>query len=44
LYEIETDDLQAFVTELLSRAGTDRMPRSSALAEATSPILWKVIE
>lgn len=42
LYEIETDDLQGFVDELLARAGTERMPRSTALGDAF-PVLWKVL-
>jgi hypothetical protein len=43
LYEIETDDLQGFINELLSRAGSERMPRSSALGD-TYPVFWEVIE
>lgn len=43
LYEIETDDLQGFIDELLSRAGTERMPRSTALGDS-SPVLWKVLQ
>lgn len=42
LYEIETDDLQGFIDELTSRAGTERMPRSSALGDY-SAVLWKVM-
>ena len=42
LYEIETDDLQGFIDELLTRAGTELMPRSSALGDS-SAILWKVM-
>lgn len=43
LYEIETDDLQGFIDELLSRAGTERMPRGSALGDS-SAVLWKVLQ
>jgi hypothetical protein len=42
LYEIETDDLQGFIGELTSRAGTELMPRSNALGEY-SAVLWKVM-
>jgi hypothetical protein len=42
LYEIETDDLQVFIDELISRAGTERMPRSPALGDS-SAVLWKVL-
>jgi hypothetical protein len=42
LYEVETDDLQGFIDELTSRAGTERMPRSSALGDY-SAVLWKVM-
>lgn len=43
LYEIETDDLQAFIDEMTARAGTDRLPRSSALGDDLSPVFWKVL-
>jgi hypothetical protein len=42
LYEIETDNLQEFIDELTARAGTERMPRSSALGDY-SAVLWKVM-
>lgn len=42
LYEIETDDLQGFIDELLARAGTELMPRSTALGDS-SAVLWKVM-
>jgi hypothetical protein len=41
LYEIETDDLQDFIGQLLSRSGTESMPISTALSRTTSAILWK---
>ena len=41
LYEIETDDLQSFVGQLLSRSGTESMPISTALSRTNSAILWK---
>jgi hypothetical protein len=44
LYEIETDDLQGFIVELLARAGTERMPRSPALASDAFPYFWEVVE
>ena len=41
LYEIETDDLQDFIGQLLSRSGTESMPISAALSNTISAILWK---
>jgi hypothetical protein len=41
LYEIETDDLQDFIGQLISRSGTESMPISTALSRTTSAILWK---
>ena len=32
VYELETDDLGAVFSEIAGRAGTDRMPRSDAMA------------
>jgi hypothetical protein len=43
LYEVETDDPQAFIDELTSRIGTERMPRSTALADELSAVLWKAL-
>lgn len=43
LYELETDDLQGFKEEMLARIGTDRMPRSDALSDDVSAVLWKVL-
>jgi hypothetical protein len=41
LYEVETDDVQDFIGQLLSRSGTESMPISTALSRTTSAILWK---
>jgi hypothetical protein len=41
LYEVETDDLQDFIGQLISRSGTESMPISTALSRTTSAILWK---
>jgi hypothetical protein len=41
LYEVETDDLQDFIGQLISRSGTDSLPISTALARSSSAILWK---
>lgn len=43
LYEIETDDVNAVIDELFARVGTDRMPRSDALADDVSAVLWEVL-
>lgn len=43
LYEVETDDPQGFIDELTSRIGTERMPRSEALAEDLSAVLWQAV-
>jgi len=42
LYEIETEDLQGFIDELLARATSGRIARSSALSDS-SPVFWKVL-
>jgi hypothetical protein len=42
LYEVETDDVQLFMDDVLSRIDTPRMPRSPALGER-SAVLWKVL-
>ena len=42
LYEIETDDLQDFINELTTRAGTERMRISSSLGNSL-PVFWKVM-
>jgi hypothetical protein len=44
LYEVETDDPQAFVKELLARAGTPALFTSSSLAPGTSAILWHAMD
>jgi hypothetical protein len=41
LYEVETDDVQDFIGQLISRSGTESMPISTALSRTTSAILWK---
>jgi hypothetical protein len=41
VYEVETDDLQNFVSHLLKRSGTESMPISTALDGASSAIWWK---
>jgi hypothetical protein len=43
LYEIETDDLQGFIDELIKRARSGSIERSSALSDA-APVFWKVLE
>jgi hypothetical protein len=43
LYEVETDDPQAFIDELIARAETGRIPRSSALSTDLSAVFWKVL-
>jgi hypothetical protein len=43
LYEVETEDPQGFIDQLTARIGTDRMPRSSALSDDVSAVLWKVL-
>jgi hypothetical protein len=42
LYEIETEDLQGFIDELVSRAGTERMRISESLGNSL-PVFWKVM-
>ena|ERR1044072_5969505 len=42
LYEIETDNLQDFINELTTRAGTERMRISSSLGNSL-PVFWKVM-
>jgi hypothetical protein len=44
IYEVETDDPQTFVDAVLSRAGTERLPTSTALAPGTSAVFWKMLE
>src|SRR5262245_60920834 len=43
MYEVETDDPQGFLNELIARIGTDRMPRTAALADDVAAVLWKVL-
>jgi hypothetical protein len=43
LYEVETDDPQGFIDELVTRAETGQIPRSAALANDLSAVLWKVM-
>jgi hypothetical protein len=43
LYEVETDDLQNFISQLLARTNTESMPISAALGGATSAVWWKEI-
>ena len=43
LYEIEADDVNAVIDELYARIGTERMPRSEALADDVAAVLWEVI-
>ena len=38
IYEIETNDLKATMTESMSRAGTERMPQSDAADHTSSAI------
>lgn len=42
LYEVETNDVQLFMHDVLTRIDTPRMPRSPALGER-SAVLWKVL-
>lgn len=42
LYEIEIEDLQVFIKELTTRAGTERMPISQSLGNSM-PVFWKVM-
>ena len=44
LYEVETDDVQDFVGQLISRSGTESMPISTALSRTASAILWKELK
>jgi hypothetical protein len=44
IYEIETDDPQAFVDAVLSRAGTELLPTSSALAPGACAVLWEELK
>lgn len=44
IYEIETDKPETFFGELMARAGTERLPTSSALAPGASPVLWELME
>jgi hypothetical protein len=44
LYEIETNDLQGFIDELVSRATTGRMARSAALSNDSLPVFWRVLQ
>ncbi|GAA0333099.1 hypothetical protein GCM10009087_49140 [Sphingomonas oligophenolica] len=42
IYEIETDDLEAFKAELMSRAGTDRMVLTDAMdGTTTAAAFWE---
>ncbi len=43
LYEIEADDVNAVIDELYARIGTERMPRSEALADDVAAVLWEVL-
>ncbi len=43
MYEIEADDVDAVIDELYSRIGTERMPRSEALADDVAAVLWEVM-
>jgi hypothetical protein len=38
IYDIETNDLKATMTESMSRAGTERMPQSEAADHSSSVI------
>lgn len=44
LYEIETDDLEVVLAELRSRAGTEAMPITTAIARERVAIIYKAIE
>jgi len=43
VFEVETDDLQAFIAEMNGRVMSGRIPRSTAVADA-QPVFWEVLQ
>lgn len=43
VFEVETDDLQAFIDEMNSRVISGRMQRSTAV-QGAQPVFWEVLQ